>query len=119
MFIADSRSPPEEAAAPALREAERAFRTSLAIVEEKLEGEAAPGDLRGDVPAAVGSPPAADLPQLPELLGFFFPPPGAVPTRELTEMRTRLYLNLGLVYDSLKEPAKCDHYIKKSIFLSE
>lgn len=45
--------------------------------------------------------------------------PGAVPNRELTEMRTRLYLNLGLVYDSLKEPAKCDHYIKKSIFLSE
>uniref|UniRef100_A0A8B9M7D4 Tonsoku-like protein n=1 Tax=Accipiter nisus TaxID=211598 RepID=A0A8B9M7D4_9AVES len=76
MFIADSRSPGEEAAVPALREAERAFRTSLAIVEEKLEG-------------------------------------------ELTEMRTRLYLNLGLVYDSLKEPAKCDHYIKKSIFLSE
>uniref|UniRef100_A0A8D0FJA8 Tonsoku-like protein n=1 Tax=Strix occidentalis caurina TaxID=311401 RepID=A0A8D0FJA8_STROC len=34
-------------------------------------------------------------------------------------MRSRLYLNLGLVYDSLKEPAKCDHYIKKSIFLSE
>ncbi|XP_069636325.1 tonsoku-like protein [Haliaeetus albicilla] len=81
MFIADSRSPGEEAAVPALREAERAFRTSLAIVEEKLEG--------------------------------------AVPNRELTEMRTRLYLNLGLVYDSLKEPAKCDHYIKKSIFLSE
>ncbi|KAM9257796.1 tonsoku-like protein [Morus bassanus] len=79
MFVADSRSPGE--ATPALREAERAFRTSLAIVEEKLEG--------------------------------------VVPNRELTEMRTRLYLNLGLVYDSLKEPAKCDHYIKKSIFLAE
>ncbi|NXE58005.1 TONSL protein, partial [Casuarius casuarius] len=79
MFVADSR-PPGEAAA-ALREAERAFRTSLAIVEEKLEG--------------------------------------AVPNRELTEMRTRLYLNLGLVYDSLKDQAKCGHYIKKSIFLSE
>lgn len=47
MFIADSRSLGEEAAVPALREAERAFRTSLAIVEEKLEGEAAPGGLRG------------------------------------------------------------------------
>ncbi|XP_064364035.1 tonsoku-like protein [Dromaius novaehollandiae] len=80
MFVADSR-PPGEAAAAALREAERAFRTSLAIVEEKLEG--------------------------------------AVPNRELTEMRTRLYLNLGLVYDSLKDQAKCGHYIKKSIFLSE
>ncbi|XP_064296614.1 tonsoku-like protein [Phalacrocorax carbo] len=79
MFVADSRSPGE--AAPALREAERAFRTSLAIVEEKLEG--------------------------------------VVPKRELTEMRTRLYLNLGLVYDSLQEAAKSDHYIKKSIFLAE
>ncbi|GAB0181184.1 tonsoku-like protein [Grus japonensis] len=84
MFIADSRSPGEETAAPALpalREAERAFHTSLAIVEEKLEG--------------------------------------VVPNRELTEMRTRLYLNLGLVYDSLKESAKRDRYIKKSIFLAE
>ncbi|XP_068789657.1 tonsoku-like protein [Struthio camelus] len=79
MFVADSRPPAE--AAPALREAERAFRTSLAIVEEKLEG--------------------------------------AVPNRELTEMRARLYLNLGLVYDSLKDQAKCSHYIKQSIFLSE
>uniref|UniRef100_A0A8C4UFX7 Tonsoku-like protein n=1 Tax=Falco tinnunculus TaxID=100819 RepID=A0A8C4UFX7_FALTI len=82
MFMADSRTQGEEAAGlPALRKAEQAFHTSLAIVEEKLEG--------------------------------------AVPHRELTEMRTRLYLNLGLVYDSLKEPAKCDNYIKKSIFLSE
>ncbi|XP_014811586.1 PREDICTED: uncharacterized protein LOC106896268, partial [Calidris pugnax] len=79
MFVADSRSPEE--AAPALRQAEEAFLTSLAIVEEKLEG--------------------------------------TVPHRELREMRTRLYLNLGLVYDSLKEPAKCDHYIRKSIFLAE
>ncbi|XP_062424560.1 tonsoku-like protein [Rhea pennata] len=79
MFVADSRPPGE--AVSALREAEQAFRTSLAIVEEKLEG--------------------------------------AVPSRELTEMRARLYLNLGLVYDSLKDQAKCSHYIKKSIFLSE
>ncbi|KAM6125778.1 LOW QUALITY PROTEIN: tonsoku-like protein [Pterocles gutturalis] len=79
MFIADSRSPGD--AAPALREAERAFRTSLAIVEEKLEG--------------------------------------VVPSREVTEMRTRLYLNLGLVYDSLQEPATRDHFLRKSIFLAE
>ncbi|XP_067148676.1 tonsoku-like protein [Apteryx mantelli] len=79
MFVADSCPPVE--AVPALREAERAFRTSLAIVEEKLEG--------------------------------------AVAGRELSEMRSRLYLNLGLVYDSLKDQAKCGHYIKKSIFLSE
>ncbi|KAM6325818.1 tonsoku-like protein [Alca torda] len=42
VFMADSRSPEEEAA-PALREAERAFGTSLAIVEEKLEGEVVTG----------------------------------------------------------------------------
>ncbi|NWR56076.1 TONSL protein, partial [Bucorvus abyssinicus] len=80
MFMADA---PAEATAAmlALREAERAFRTSLTIVEEKLEG--------------------------------------AVPRRELMEMRARLYLNLGLVHDSLREPAQCDQYIKKSIFLAE
>ncbi|XP_053916351.1 tonsoku-like protein [Cuculus canorus] len=79
MFIADSRAPGE--AETELREAERAFRTSLEIVEEKLEG--------------------------------------SIPSRELSEMRSRLYLNLGLVYDSLKDAAKCEHFIRKSIFLSE
>uniref|UniRef100_A0A8D0GSS3 NF-kappa-B inhibitor-like protein 2 n=1 Tax=Sphenodon punctatus TaxID=8508 RepID=A0A8D0GSS3_SPHPU len=44
---------------------------------------------------------------------------GEVPRRELSEMKTRLYLNLGLVYDSLKDQAKCSHYIRKSIFISE
>ncbi|KAJ7338236.1 hypothetical protein JRQ81_010954 [Phrynocephalus forsythii] len=43
---------------------------------------------------------------------------GEVPQRELSEMRARLYLNLGLVYDSLKNPAKHTYYIKKSIYLS-
>ncbi|XP_074711004.1 uncharacterized protein LOC141937320 [Strix uralensis] len=66
MLMADSCSPQEGAAVLALHEAERAFRTSLAVVEEKLEG--------------------------------------SVAQREITEMRSRLYLNLGLVYDSLKEP---------------
>uniref|UniRef100_A0A8C4VFN1 Tonsoku-like protein n=1 Tax=Gopherus evgoodei TaxID=1825980 RepID=A0A8C4VFN1_9SAUR len=44
---------------------------------------------------------------------------GTVPQRELSEMRARLYLNLGLVYDSMKDQAKCSCYIKKSIFISE
>uniref|UniRef100_A0A674I303 Tonsoku-like protein n=1 Tax=Terrapene triunguis TaxID=2587831 RepID=A0A674I303_9SAUR len=44
---------------------------------------------------------------------------GTVPQRELSEMRARLYLNLGLVYDSMKDQAKCNCYIKKSIFISE
>ncbi|XP_074666075.1 tonsoku-like protein [Strix aluco] len=52
-------------------------------------------------------------------LGEILASHGSVAHREITEMRSQLYLNLGLVYDSLKEPAKCDHYIKKSIFLSE
>nr|XP_056710111.1 tonsoku-like protein [Euleptes europaea] len=44
---------------------------------------------------------------------------GEVPQREVSEMRARLYLNLGLVYDSLKNPAKRSDYIKKSIYISE
>uniref|UniRef100_A0A452HRN6 Tonsoku-like protein n=1 Tax=Gopherus agassizii TaxID=38772 RepID=A0A452HRN6_9SAUR len=78
MFVAESGQ-----AGEALREAEQAFMRSLAILEEKLQGE------------------------------------GTVPQRELSEMRARLYLNLGLVYDSMKDQAKCSCYIKKSIFISE
>ncbi|XP_012414241.1 tonsoku-like protein [Trichechus manatus latirostris] len=44
---------------------------------------------------------------------------GAVAHRELIEMRTRLYLNLGLTFDSLQQAALCSNYFKKSIFLSE
>uniref|UniRef100_A0A8C8RGP6 Tonsoku-like protein n=1 Tax=Pelusios castaneus TaxID=367368 RepID=A0A8C8RGP6_9SAUR len=76
MFMAESGQ-----AGEALQEAEKAFRKSLAILEEKLEG--------------------------------------TVPKRELSEMRTRLYLNLGLVYDSMKDQAMCSHYIRKSIYISE
>ncbi|XP_050195116.1 tonsoku-like protein, partial [Myiozetetes cayanensis] len=34
-------------------------------------------------------------------------------------MRTRLYLNLGLVHDALRDPRQCHHFIRKSIFLAE
>ncbi|KAJ6661467.1 hypothetical protein lerEdw1_014376 [Lerista edwardsae] len=44
---------------------------------------------------------------------------GEVPGRELSEMRARLYLNLGLVHDGLMDPAKRSYYIKKSIYISE
>lgn len=44
---------------------------------------------------------------------------GEVPPRERSEMRARLYLNLGLVYDSLKDQGQCSQYIRKSIFISE
>ncbi|XP_060681663.1 tonsoku-like protein isoform X2 [Hemiscyllium ocellatum] len=64
-----------------LKEAENAFRKSLAIVDERLEGKAS--------------------------------------RHELSEMRARLYLNLGFLYDSLKEPEKCNHYIRKSVFIAE
>ncbi|XP_048338544.1 tonsoku-like protein [Sphaerodactylus townsendi] len=76
MFMADS-----DPSSGALQEAEEAFAKSLSVIEETLDGEA--------------------------------------PPREVREMRARLYLNLGLVYDSLKNPAKCSDYIKKSIYISE
>ncbi|XP_063155839.1 tonsoku-like protein [Candoia aspera] len=76
MFMAESDQLGE-----ALQEAERAFMKSLAVLEDKLEGE--------------------------------------VPQREVSEMRARLYLNLGLIYDSLRNPAMRTSYIKKSIYISE
>uniref|UniRef100_A0A8C5WPD0 Tonsoku-like protein n=1 Tax=Laticauda laticaudata TaxID=8630 RepID=A0A8C5WPD0_LATLA len=76
MFMAES-----DRLGEALQEAEKAFMKSLAILEEKLEGQ--------------------------------------VPQREGSEMRSRLYLNLGLIYDSLKNPAMRTSYIKKSIYISE
>ncbi|XP_066121458.1 tonsoku-like protein [Saccopteryx bilineata] len=39
--------------------------------------------------------------------------------RELSEMRARLYLNLGLTFESLQQMALCNDYFKKSIFLAE
>lgn len=44
---------------------------------------------------------------------------GKVTSRELNEMRARLFLNLGFLYDSMKDPAKCSYYIRKSVFISE
>ncbi|GCC39957.1 hypothetical protein chiPu_0023510 [Chiloscyllium punctatum] len=49
----------------------------------------------------------------------FFGLPGKASRHELSEMRARLYLNLGFLYDSLKEPEKCNHYIRKSVFIAE
>jgi NF-kappa-B inhibitor-like protein 2 len=45
--------------------------------------------------------------------------PGTLAQRELSEMRTRLYLNLGLTFESLEQMALCNDYFKKSIFLAE
>lgn len=45
--------------------------------------------------------------------------PGSLPKRELSEMRTRVYLNLGLTCESLQQVALCSAYFKKSIFLAE
>uniref|UniRef100_H0WNY2 Tonsoku-like protein n=2 Tax=Otolemur garnettii TaxID=30611 RepID=H0WNY2_OTOGA len=44
---------------------------------------------------------------------------GTLAQRELNEMRTRLYLNLGLTFESLQQTALCHDYFKKSIFLAE
>nr|DBA23868.1 TPA: hypothetical protein GDO54_011585 [Pyxicephalus adspersus] len=61
--------------------AEEAFLKSLAIVDERLEGN--------------------------------------VSQRDLSEMRARLFLNLGFLYDIMGETDKCSFYIRKSIFISE
>ncbi|XP_078145625.1 tonsoku-like protein [Centroberyx gerrardi] len=64
-----------------LEQAEDAFRKSLAIVEDRLEG--------------------------------------TVPGRELSEMRARLFLNLGLVCDHLGQPKRCSEFIRRSVFIAE
>ncbi|XP_062379263.1 tonsoku-like protein [Sardina pilchardus] len=64
-----------------LRQAEEAFRKSLTIVDDRLEG--------------------------------------VLPARELSEMKARLFLNLGCVYDSLKDPQRCSEYIRRSVFIAE
>ncbi|KAM4625981.1 tonsoku-like protein [Polymixia lowei] len=64
-----------------LEKAEDAFRKSLAIVHERLEG--------------------------------------TVPRRELSEMKARLFLNLGLVCDHLGEPKRCSEFIRRSVFIAE
>lgn len=64
-----------------LMEAGDAFKKSLAIVDERLEG--------------------------------------TVPGRELSEMRARLFLNLGLVCDHLGEPKRCSDFIRRSVFIAE
>ncbi|MBN3300769.1 TONSL protein, partial [Amia calva] len=64
-----------------LLQAEEAFKDSLAIVDERLEG--------------------------------------AVPARELSEMRARLYLNLGFVCDARKDPQLCSDFIRRSVYIAE
>ncbi|MCJ8736838.1 hypothetical protein PDJAM_G00016890 [Pangasius djambal] len=64
-----------------LKQAEDAFKKSLAILDGRLEG--------------------------------------TVSARELSEMRARLLLNLGFVFDGLKEPQRCSDFIRQSIYISE
>uniref|UniRef100_A0A665WJR5 Tonsoku-like protein n=1 Tax=Echeneis naucrates TaxID=173247 RepID=A0A665WJR5_ECHNA len=64
-----------------LDQAEEAFRKSLAIVDDRLEGK--------------------------------------VPAREISEMKARLFLNLGLVYDHMGEPKRCSEFICRSVFIAE
>lgn len=44
---------------------------------------------------------------------------GTVPQREISEMKARLFLNLGLVYDHLGEPKRCSDFIRRSVFIAE
>ncbi|KAM9341128.1 tonsoku-like protein [Symphorus nematophorus] len=64
-----------------LEQAEDAFRKSLGIVDDRLEG--------------------------------------TVSGRELSEMKARLFLNLGLVCDHLGEPKRCSEFIRRSVFIAE
>nr|XP_019940300.1 PREDICTED: tonsoku-like protein [Paralichthys olivaceus] len=64
-----------------LEKAEDAFRKSLSIVDDRLEG--------------------------------------TVPAREISEMKARLFLNLGLVCDHLGEPKRCSEFIRRSVFIAE
>uniref|UniRef100_UPI0037E8D1BE tonsoku-like protein n=1 Tax=Semicossyphus pulcher TaxID=241346 RepID=UPI0037E8D1BE len=64
-----------------LEQAEDAFRKSLAIVGDCLEG--------------------------------------TVSGREISEMKARLFLNLGLVCDHLGEPKRCSEFIRRSVFIAE
>uniref|UniRef100_A0A3Q3WFD5 F-box/LRR-repeat protein 15/At3g58940/PEG3-like LRR domain-containing protein n=1 Tax=Mola mola TaxID=94237 RepID=A0A3Q3WFD5_MOLML len=64
-----------------LEQAEDAFRKSLAIVNDSLEG--------------------------------------IVSTLEISEMKARLFLNLGLVYDHLGEPRRCSEFFRRSVFIAE
>lgn len=64
-----------------LKQAGDAFKKSLAIVNEHLEGR--------------------------------------VSARERSEMRARLLLNLGFVCDGLKDPQRCNEFIRQSIYISE
>ncbi|MGH0155429.1 UNVERIFIED_CONTAM: hypothetical protein FKN15_044275 [Acipenser sinensis] len=44
---------------------------------------------------------------------------GKVLSRELSEMRACLYLNLGFVYDGLKDSQRCSDFTRRSIFIPE
>lgn len=76
LFLFDS-----DQSANSLKHAEDAFKKSLAIVDERLEGTVSP--------------------------------------REISEMKARLLLNLGCVYDGMKEPQRCSDLIRQSIYIAE
>ncbi|XP_043119812.1 tonsoku-like protein isoform X2 [Puntigrus tetrazona] len=76
LFLFDS-----DGSRDSLKHAEDAFKKSLAIVDERLEG--------------------------------------TVSSRELSEMKARLLLNLGCVYDGMKEPQRCSDFIRQSIYIAE
>nr|XP_046268591.1 tonsoku-like protein [Scatophagus argus] len=64
-----------------LEQAEDAFKKSLAIVDDCLEG--------------------------------------TVSRREISEMKARLFLNLGLICDHLGDPKRCSEFIRRSVFIAE
>ena len=44
---------------------------------------------------------------------------GVVTERELMEMKARLYLNIGLVYDNQRDNVNSAKFIKQAVFIAE
>lgn len=94
-----------------LEKAEDAFRKSLAIVDDCLDG-----------PLPPINPTTSCRLLFDGFKSQVFPfslPAGTVPAREISEMKARLFLNLGLVCDHLGEPKRCSEFIRRSVFISE
>ena len=100
-----------------LEKAEDAFRKSLAIVDDRLGGLYC---LSAGLCVSLGIFKEHDDVVFDDLFFLtFFLTQGTVPAREISEMKARLFLNLGLVCDHLGEPKRCSEFIRRSVFIAE
>lgn len=54
-----------------------------------------------------------------DLIIFLFLNTATVSAREISVMKARLFLNLGLVCDHLGDPKHCSEFIRRSVFIAE